>query len=94
MFVSRPSAASCQLVADALHVDVSDVLLAAGYPVGRSPSPSGELRSEATQLIELMPEALLLPYVIGMRAIVGNADQSGLIGQIRDSLEVEGDEDD
>jgi len=89
LFANRPSAGSCELIANALGIDVGIVLAEAGYPVGRTNLDMDELRSEALALIQAMPDSLLLPYVIGMRAIVGHSHPQELLEQLKSMLDQE-----
>jgi transcriptional regulator with XRE-family HTH domain len=89
----RPSPSSCELIADVLVLPLEEVLNAAGYPVSQPTESVGMIRAEAVRLIEAMPESLLLPYVVGMRAIVGYPEPTRLREQVKAAvLEEEGED--
>lgn len=72
LYHSDPRPPSCERIAAALMLPVDQVLEAAGHrPIQRAGS---ELRREAENLIQRLPEPLLVPVIAMLRGLARDAD--------------------
>lgn len=77
-----PSPKSCDLIADALMLPVDVVLTAAGHRPPDQP-PRGNVRQEAANLLDLIPEPLVAGLIPQLRGLANAAGQEQAIERIR-----------
>lgn len=78
---NRPGPRSCQIIADALSLDLDTVLLAAGHRP-RSERAPGIIRSELAALINQVDEVLLAPLVPMLTALTDERTADEVIVRI------------
>lgn len=80
--VDVPTIASCDLIADALMVPIEQVLAAAGHPTPIV-HPTGNIRREAANLLELIPEPLIVGLIPQLRGLANAAGHEQAMERIR-----------
>jgi transcriptional regulator with XRE-family HTH domain len=92
IYADRPTPASCELIADALKIPVDRVLEAAGH---RQPdtSPEGEVRKEIANLLQFIPEQLLVPFVPALRGLTHRQEQTQALGRLNRLRDAQPDDD-